>query len=291
MFGIRSGSLRNRTSRCKPQASDAVVIPRLDAGQESRNRMESSHPRGPQGPFFPTLEALAEELGIEVRPSDRTGLHLRVEDPIWVRDVLGAFGIEAILAPSRTGPLQDLVLSQAIADEEISPLAHLLSSALKPQAILFDLDGVLMDVEGGQPGALGGLGNINALAKSLPLGVVTGMGREQATRLLESSGIAPLIAQLVSADDATPKPSPDPVRLCLQRLGVKSAWMLGDNPTDMTAARLAAVIPLGVRPAAWARWADEQRAVHASALRAEGAVRVIDGIADVLPLLMDQRLN
>ncbi len=38
-------------------------------------------------------------------------------------------------------------------------------------------------------------------------------------------------------EDATPKPDPAPVRLALERLGVATAWMLGDTPDDLAAAR------------------------------------------------------
>jgi phosphoglycolate phosphatase-like HAD superfamily hydrolase len=36
------------------------------------------------------------------------------------------------------------------------------------------------------------------------------------------------------------------VELALDKLGVSSAWMLGDTPDDVEAARAAGVIPIGV---------------------------------------------
>ncbi|MEC8194077.1 MAG: HAD hydrolase-like protein, partial [Myxococcota bacterium] len=42
------------------------------------------------------------------------------------------------------------------------------------------------------------------------------------------------------------KPSPDPVRLAMSRLGVESAWMIGDTPDDIVAARGASVLPIGI---------------------------------------------
>ncbi|MFT5288520.1 MAG: phosphoglycolate phosphatase-like HAD superfamily hydrolase [Planctomycetota bacterium] len=239
----------------------------------------------------PGLDAITEKLGIAVGPSDGQGRLLWVSDPAWVRDALGVLGIDCVLGKPQEGSTGSLTIPWPSEAEAASQIAQALSTALAPEAILLDLDGVLLDVGGGYPNALGGLSNIATLAQRLPLGVVTGLGRGQAKRLLASSGIAPLLTEVISADDATPKPSPDPVRLCLQRLGVANAWMLGDNLTDMTAARLAGVIPLGVRPAGWSRWTEDRRLKHSSALRAEGAARVIDGIADVLPLLMAQRAS
>jgi phosphoglycolate phosphatase-like HAD superfamily hydrolase len=47
-------------------------------------------------------------------------------------------------------------------------------------------------------------------------------------------------------EDAPLKPDPAPVRLALARLGVKAAWMFGDTPDDVRAARGAGVLPIGV---------------------------------------------
>ena len=42
------------------------------------------------------------------------------------------------------------------------------------------------------------------------------------------------------------KANPQPVELALERLGVTRAWMFGDTPDDMRAARAANVLPIGV---------------------------------------------
>jgi len=51
---------------------------------------------------------------------------------------------------------------------------------------------------------------------------------------------------LITRDDAPLKPDPAPVRLALETLGVQRAWMLGDTPDDLAAARACGVIPIGV---------------------------------------------
>jgi histidinol-phosphate aminotransferase len=85
-----------------------------------------------------------------------------------------------------------------------------------------------------------------SLSRSVPLGVVTGRPRADAERFLEENGVADRLSSLVCLEDAPLKPDPRPVRLALEQLGIERAWMIGDTPDDLTAARLAGVLPLGV---------------------------------------------
>jgi histidinol-phosphate aminotransferase len=84
------------------------------------------------------------------------------------------------------------------------------------------------------------------LAGRIRLGVVTGRPRRDAERFLDSVGLSWLISALVCREDAPSKPDPAPVRLAMERLGVRRAWMVGDTPDDAAAARAAGVLPLGV---------------------------------------------
>lgn len=81
---------------------------------------------------------------------------------------------------------------------------------------------------------------------ALPLAVVTGRPREEARRFLESFEITDRFATVVCREDAALKPDPAPVRLALERLGVRRAWMLGDTPDDVRAATAAGAIAIGV---------------------------------------------
>ena len=47
-------------------------------------------------------------------------------------------------------------------------------------------------------------------------------------------------------EDAPAKPSPEPVTVAMNTLGVERAWMIGDTPDDAVAARNAGVLPIGV---------------------------------------------
>jgi phosphoglycolate phosphatase-like HAD superfamily hydrolase len=80
-------------------------------------------------------------------------------------------------------------------------------------------------------------------------------------------------------EDAARKPDPAPVRLALERLGVRRAWMVGNTPDDIRAAAGADVVPLGVVAP------GDDLTVTAAALTAAGAARVLDRVADLEELL------
>ena len=67
----------------------------------------------------------------------------------------------------------------------------------------------------------------------------------------------------------------------LAALGCSTAWMLGDTPDDVVAARLAGVLPIGVLPPASAAGSEEL----AQSLREAGAATVLTGTDRLLELL------
>jgi histidinol-phosphate aminotransferase len=121
---------------------------------------------------------------------------------------------------------------------------------------------------------------LRRLAARCRLGIVTGRPRDEAVWFLERHGIAGCFATLVTMDDAPSKPSPEPVRLALKRLGASRAWLVGDTPDDMRAARAAGVLPIGAVPPA----AD--RTTWETVLRGAGAAAVLEAamrISELLP--------
>lgn len=120
---------------------------------------------------------------------------------------------------------------------------------------------------------------LRALAERLPLAVVTGRPRADAEAFLDAAGIAGAVSALVTMEDAPSKPDPAPVRLAMERLGVSRAWMVGDTPDDVRAARAAGVLPLGVIPS------GEDAAAWRRVLLAAGAGRVLDGLDELLEVL------
>ncbi len=120
---------------------------------------------------------------------------------------------------------------------------------------------------------------LERLAASRPLGLVTGRPRAEADWFLERAGVASLFSTVVAMEDARPKPDPAPVRLALERLGVRRAWMIGDTPDDVRGAAQAGVLPLGVVAP------GDDPALADGALRDAGAARVLDRLSDLLELL------
>lgn len=87
----------------------------------------------------------------------------------------------------------------------------------------------------------------DALARlPYPKAIVTGRPRRDALEFLERFELTDLFSVIVCMEDAPSKPDPAPVLLALRQLGCNRAWMLGDTPDDLTAARRAGVVPIGI---------------------------------------------
>jgi histidinol-phosphate aminotransferase len=292
------------------------------------------------------LGARLATLGLEPLPSQANFILLECGvRAAFLTAALAALGVVVRDFPNRpglTGALRITLPGNAPAFER---LVAALDTALVPEALLFDLDGVLADVQHSQRAAIaatarsfgvavthaqvaaairtgdaandwlvtrrliegGGrrasLEEVTARFQSLymslrererlipgspllerlaahrPLAIVTGRPRAEAQWFLERAGIAHLFGTVVAMEDAPPKPDPAPVRLALERLGVRRAWMIGDTPDDVRAATQAGVLPLAVVAPG-----DEPSPAMA-ALRDAGAARVLGRLTDLLELL------
>lgn len=302
------------------------------------------------------LTEVLTRLGAEVVPSQANFVFARLPrgacGALFLRDALAGLGVAVRAFPGRAG-CEDAVRVSCPGDQPaLGRVLAALETALAPEALLFDLDGVLADVrdsyraaiegtaarfgvtvspadverekaKGGAnddweltwrlvqargvdasladvtqvfedlyqgTGARPGLKEREALLverdllarlrSRVPLGVVTGRPRGDARAFLERWGLSDLFDVVITREDAPLKPSPAPVALALERLGVQRAWMLGDTPDDVAAARGARVLPLGVLPPgapAGGRLED--------ALFATGAARVLPSAALVEELL------
>jgi histidinol-phosphate aminotransferase len=255
--------------------------------------------------------------GAEAYPSQANFVLARPRDPVWLRDGLAGLGIAVRIWPGHPR-LDGLVRITCPANEEHhARLEAALEATLAPEALLFDVDGVLVDVtrsfrraiqetaksfgvtvspdDVARAKAAGDANNdwhlthrlvhtggvdapfdevkarfealyhgaegkpgfsseetllvdpalLGRLAARMPLALVTGRPRRDADEFVERHGLARLFRAVVCMEDAPVKPDPAPVRLALARLGVRSAWMVGDTPDDVRAARGAGVVPLG----------------------------------------------
>ncbi len=297
------------------------------------------------------LEATLMKLGADPVPSQANFVCTRVRDAAWTWEALAGLGIAVRCFPGHRS-LKDALRITCPADEPaFERLCRALKTVLQPEAVIFDLDGVLADVTRSYRAAIvqaaasfgvtvslaqvagakaaGGANNdweltsrlmaargVNVdlqkvterfescyqgtadtpglhkaerlmvdriwlvdLGRHLPLGIVTGRPRRDALRFLESQGLADVFRTVVSMEDAALKPDPAPVRLALERLGVSHAWMIGDTPDDVVAARGAGVLPLGIVGP------EEDAAIMKPALQRAGAARVLGALSELEDLL------
>jgi len=298
----------------------------------------------------PALEELLAEAGGQVAVSQGNFAFARFGDSVWVRDGLAGQGIGVRAFPGDP-LLHDAVRITCPGNEgEFERLTTALSTLFEPEALLFDMDGVLADVSRSYrqaiietarhygceltlediaaETALGDANNdwvltqqmlkkrgvdvaldpvtktfeefyqgtserpglreqesllvdreeLERLGSRLKLGIVTGRPRGDAERFLEQHDIAAVFDAVVCMEDAPLKPDPAPVRLALERLSVQRAWMLGDTPDDIRAARSAGALPLG------ALFQPGELADDESLFRA-GAARVLRNISELNELM------
>jgi len=292
------------------------------------------------------LSRLLAALGLEPLPSEANFILLEcgVLAPFLI-SALAALGVVVRSFPDRPGLTSALRITLPGSASEFERLVAAFETALAPEALLFDLDGALADVQHSQRAAIaltaqsfgvavtstqvgaairtgdaandwvvtrrlieaGGrrasledtterfqslymnlrerevlipsISLLERLAARRPLAIVTGRPRVEAQWFLERAGVARLFGTVVAMEDAPPKPDPAPVRLALERLGVRRAWMIGDTPDDMHAAAQAGVLPFGVVSP------GDEPALGAAALRQAGSARVLGQLSDLLELL------
>lgn len=261
---------------------------------------------------------LLEDLGARPLRSQANFLFLHPRDRLWLRDALAGMGISVRLFEEEAEFEGGLRVTCPGETDSFQRLMGAFETILSPEALLFDMDGVLADVSRSyrevilqvgrsygieltageiaaakaeenanndwevtrrlleRHGVKAELGEVTArfealyhgtasspglykseklipsikllerLSKRLPLAIVTGRPRLDAERFLDMTGIAPLFKSLVCMGDSSPKPDPAPVKLAMQQLGIERAWMVGDAPDDIRAARSARVLPLGM---------------------------------------------
>ena len=206
-------------------------------------------------------------VGVALQAADGGGFELQGGDSDWLRAVLVSFGYRAHIEGT----------TLHVPEADIVRLERAVLAAMAPEAILFDLDGVLADIGGRK--AIASVADVQAVAARFPIAVVTTCPRRLAESALEAHGFLPFIEVVVGSEERPCKPDPHPVNVALHQLGKQAAWMLGDNPSDVAAARGAGVVPFAVLPHGIGAES------HMDRLRAAGVVRMVAGVASLLPLL------
>ena len=263
------------------------------------------------------LRIKLDSHGAAALPSQANFVMARPRDVRWLRDGLAGLSIAVRIWPGHP-QLDGLARISCPASEPLfERLSSALDATLAPEALLFDMDGVLADVKNSYRqaiistgasfgvaltheditaaktrghanndwvlthrlveaagveaefaevkarfealyhGELGAIGLSHSetllcapellarLANRLPLGIVTGRPRRDALQFLEQHDLHRYFNCLVCMEDAQAKPDPAPVVRAQRELGIRAAWLVGDTPDDMQAARGANVVPLG----------------------------------------------
>lgn len=257
-------------------------------------------------------------MGTRPLPSQGNFVLTECDDADWVVSASAALGIGLRRFPDRPGLESAVRITVPGHPSDFDRLVATLGSALDPEALIFDLDGVLADVSESQTLAIietargfgveitptdieaakadgnsnddweltrrlciqrgvdASLGQVTERfeilyqgdglvpglkeaerplvdvdtwrrwAASRRLAVVTGRPRSDAEEFLKRFDLREDVTALVTRDDAPLKPDPTPVQRALEMMGTTRAWMLGDTPDDVVAARSAGVVPIGV---------------------------------------------
>jgi len=274
------------------------------------------------------LGELFDELGVETLPSEGNFILAETKNAEWVTDACAALGVGVRGFPGREILDSWVRITLPGEPDQFARLARTLTTVLAPEALLFDLDGVLVDVSesyrrsiietAASFGVAVSAGDIeraksngganddwdltrrlisergkqlayedvaarfeeiyqghadtpglkqnerplvdpstwSRLAGAMPLGVVTGRPRAEAEEVLDRFGLLTRTSVLVAREDAPFKPDPAPVRLAMSRLAVDHAWLVGDTPDDIAAAKSAGVLPIGIGVSGAARTLD-----------------------------------
>lgn len=286
------------------------------------------------------LRRQLEGLGAEVTESQGNFVCVAGPRASWLRDALAGLGIATRLLDG--GGRSWLRIS---VPADVAPCDRLMTAvraSLAPDAVLFDLDGVIADVSrsyreairltaarfgveltAGQIAKRKAAGNANddwaltaeliraagvpcelpnvtevfeelyqgglceletclvspsLLSSRLPdlsAAVVTGRPRADVDRFLARYDLRDSFKAVVAREDAPLKPSPEPVRLAMHRIGARTAWMIGDTPDDIASARDAGAVPIGIA----------SDAATIDALYRAGAARVVATATEVLAWL------
>lgn len=329
-------------SRLTLDVLENAVTPEAEPSAEIINRIREQRD---------TLTAELADLGAQPLPSQASFVGARFDDASWVRTGMASLGIAIRGFPGRSELNSLLRTTLPGNDRDFDRLLAAFRTVLRPEALLFDLDGVIadesvsyrravvetaasfgVDLDVAAVNAAKAAGDANndweltrrlladhgvdadldevigrfeaiyqgtdeapglrrherllvdrellrQLAAMLPLAIVTGRPRGDADRFISEHGIGEFFSTVVVLGDAPTKPDPAPVRLALDRLGVRHAWMVGDTPDDLKAARAALVLPIGIVAP------GDDPGVARTALESAGAARILKGLDELTEVL------
>ncbi|HTT72105.1 MAG TPA: HAD-IA family hydrolase [Anaeromyxobacteraceae bacterium] len=115
-------------------------------------------------------------------------------------------------------------------------------------------------------------------AAPYPLAVITNKPGQMARRILSGLGVAERFVEVVGADEAPRKPSPEGMRALLARQGVaaEEAVLVGDSLVDLATAR---AVPVRFLAVGWGLVAPEALVAGGAALVARTAAELCEALA------------
>ena len=220
------------------------------------------------------LSAELRRFGCDVLESQANFVTARFKDAAFVQRALASLGIAVRAFPSRPELDGYLRITLPGGRAAFERLLEAMRTILAPEAILFDLDGLTLEsIDAAAQCANDANTETEAmrrLSERFTLGIVTGRPRDEVEWFLNHAGVRGLFSALVCIK----KPSPDPVRVALDALGVERVWMIGGTPDDIEAARTTGVLPIGVV-------APGEGSEARAAMQRAGAAAVIDSVTQI----------
>ena len=153
------------------------------------------------------VSELLNALGLELVAGIDGSHELRGGDTDWLRAVFATLGYRVHVAGGAV----------CLPSLDVAQIERTAKAAVAPEAVLFDLDGVLADIAGRR--RIASVDDVEALAARFPIAVVTTCPRRLAESVLESHGFLPFVKAVVGSEDGPCKPDPFPVHCALQQLG------------------------------------------------------------------------
>lgn len=208
-------------------------------------------------------------LGAQPFRSEANFVLARCADAQLLTDLLASLGIAVRSFPDQSDIADCVRIGCPGNDQHFRRLTQALRAALKPEAVLLDIDSIIERWASAGP-ILGDPGRVRRMAERCALGLVTLLPRERADRWLTGSGLAEVI-RVLPVDQGGSKHD-----RALKELGATCGWVIADTPGGVEAGREAGIAPFGIVPAA-----DQDVATRTESLISSGAARVVTSLSQL----------
>lgn len=237
------------------QGDDGWVAERVTAVRAQRNQ----------------ISEMLRSIGAVVGRSEANFILARLPRAEWLIRALSSLGI-AVRGYEGHASLADAVRMSCPGDDSTDRITLGVEAALQPGAIVMRVDRSWPELADVFDRAV-----VARIASRVPLGLITRLPRRDAEARLAQLKLLRHLPVIVSGED-DPNTDTAAIRLALERLSVRSAWMVCSSEDDMIAARAARVVPIvSIGPGECAAARDRWMSL--------GAAAVLDRLEDLEGLL------